>query len=79
MKREEIFEKLNKVFRDVFDDESITVNETTTAKDIEEWNSLTHITLISEISDEFDVEFEIGDVTNMKTAGEIADKIAGLL
>lgn len=79
MDREKIMEKLNEVFREVFDNESITVSDSTTAKDINEWDSLTHITLISEIEEEFEVEFEMEDVTQMKNVGEIADKIAGLL
>ena len=45
MTREEIFEELNEVFSDVFDEE-ITVTETTTADDIEDWDSLEHINLI---------------------------------
>ena len=79
MDREKIMEKLNEVFREVFDNESITVSDSTTAKDINEWDSLTHITLISEIEEEFEVEFEMEDVTQMKNVGEIADKIAGLI
>ena len=42
-----IYTRLNKVFRDVFDDDSINVTPKTTAKDIEDWDSLEHITLIS--------------------------------
>ena len=42
MTREEVFETLNGVFQDVFDDESITVNEATTAEDIDDWDSLEH-------------------------------------
>ena len=38
MSREEVFERLNEVFRDVFDDETITVDENTTANDIEDWH-----------------------------------------
>ena len=50
MTRQAIFEKLNEVFSDVFD-EDIVVAEETTAADIEDWDSLTHITLISEVED----------------------------
>ena len=79
MKREKIIERLNKVFRDVFDDESITITDSTAAKDIDAWNSLIHITLISEIEDEFNVEFEMEDVTEMKNVGEITDRIMELI
>ena len=75
MTRQEIFDKLNEVFSDVFD-ENITVTEATTAADIEEWDSLTHITLISEVEDAFDIKFSMKDVLGMKNVGEMADIIA---
>ena len=75
MTREEIFERLNGVFSDVFDDESITVTEDTSAKDIEGWDSLIHITLISAVEDEFDISFNMKDVLQMKNVGDMADVI----
>ena len=57
MSRQEILDKVNEIFQDVFDDETITVVEATTAEDIEDWDSLTHITLISEIESEFGFKF----------------------
>ena len=75
MTRQEIFEKLNEVFSDVFD-EDITVTPETTSADIEEWDSLTHITLISEVEDAFDIKFSMKDVLGMKNVGEMADIIA---
>jgi acyl carrier protein len=75
MTREDVFKRLNTVFRDVFDDDGITVTESTTANDIEEWDSLIHITLISEIEDEFDVRFKMKEVTKMQNVGEMVDKI----
>ena len=72
MTRQEIFDTLNEVFRDVFDDESITVTDSTTAKDIEDWDSLTHITLLSEIEDAFGIKFGMKDVLGMKNVGEMA-------
>lgn len=79
MNREEVFERLNHVFRDVFDDESILVVDSTTANDIDAWDSLTHITLISEVEDEFDIRFLMKDVTKMQNVGEMADKILELV
>jgi acyl carrier protein len=73
MTREEIFEATNEVFRDVFDDDSITVTETTTADDIEDWDSLEHINLILAIEERFNVKFNMGEVTGMKNVGEMVD------
>lgn len=78
MTREEVFKKLNEVFRDVFDNDEITVVDATTAADVEKWDSLMHITLISEIEDAFDIHFEMKDVTRMKNVGEMVDKILEL-
>lgn len=74
MTRQEIFEKLNEIFSDVFD-ESITVTDATTSADIEDWDSLTHITLISEVEDAFGIKFSMKDVLGMKNVGEMADII----
>ena len=75
MTRQEIFEKLNQVFSDVFDEE-LTVTDETTASDIEVWDSLTHITLISEVEDTFDIKFAMKDVLAMQNVGQMVDIIA---
>lgn len=75
MSREEVFEKLNEVFRDVFDDEEITVTDTTTADDIEDWDSLEHINLLAAVEQEFGMKFNMGQVVSMKNVGEMADII----
>ena len=75
MLRDEIFHKLNDVFQDIFDDDSITVTEKTTAADIEDWDSLMHITLISAVEEEFDIRFEMKDVIRFNNVGEMADVI----
>lgn len=75
MKREEIFEKLNEIFREVFEDDDIVVTEATSAADIEDWDSLTHITLISSVEEEFDIKFAMKDVIGMKNVGEMVDII----
>lgn len=74
MNRQEIFEKLNEIFSDVFDEE-LTVTAETTSADIEDWDSLTHITLISEVEDAFDMKFSMKDVLGMKNVGEMVDII----
>lgn len=75
MTREEVYERLNKVFQDVFDDEDITVNDATTAADIEDWDSLEHINLVSAVEQEFGIKFTMGQVVTMKNVGEMVDII----
>ncbi len=75
MTRATLFERLNAIFRDTFDDDTISVAETTTAKDIDEWDSLAHINLILAIEQEFGMKFSMGEVTGMKDVGEMADII----
>ena len=69
---QEIFDRLNDVFRDVFDDDSLTVTAATTAADIEDWDSLSHITLVSAVEDEFRMIFCMMEVVEMKNVGEMA-------
>ena len=71
----EIFERLNIVFQDIFDDDGIIVSEATTADDIEEWDSLMHVTLISAVEDEFAIKFQMKEIVSMKNVGEMADII----
>ena len=75
MDRDEILRDLNEVFRDVFDDESITVDEETTAEDVDGWDSLEHINLIAAVEQEFGVKFSMGHLVSMKIVGEMMDII----
>lgn len=79
MTREEVYETLNEVFRDVFDDESITVTDETTSDDIEDWDSLEHINLIAAVELEFGVKFNMGQVVTMKNVGEMVTIIMSQL
>lgn len=75
MTREEVFAGVNEVFRDIFDDEEITVGETTTADDIEDWDSLEHINLIVAIEKKFGMKFTMGEATTMENVGAMVDII----
>ncbi|MEG1742814.1 MAG: acyl carrier protein [Clostridia bacterium] len=75
MDRTQIYVRLNEVFRDVFDNKKISVNDKTTSHDIDDWDSLSHITLISAVEDEFKVKFSMKQVSTMKNVGEMVDII----
>ncbi|MBR2284004.1 MAG: acyl carrier protein [Ruminococcus sp.] len=73
MDRNEVMERLSGVFRDVFGDSSITVTDSTTSDDIEDWDSIEHINLIGAVEDEFGMRFKMREVSGMKNVGEMAD------
>lgn len=75
MTREEVYERLNAVFADVFDDEELTVNDATTAADVDGWDSLMHITLIDAVEEEFDISFDMKTIVKLKNVGEMVDVI----
>ena len=75
MSREEVFEKLDQVFQDVFDDESLHVTDETTAGDVDGWDSLEHIDLMASVERAFGIRFSMGEITRMKNVGEMADLI----
>ena len=75
MTRETVYERLNEVFQDVFDDETITVQDNTTADDIEDWGSLEHINLVVAVEKCFGMKFTMGEVTGMKNVGAMVDII----
>lgn len=75
MSREEIYERLNSVFQDVFDDDTIEVDDDTTAADVDGWDSLMHITLMDAIEEEFDISFDMKTIVKLKNVGEMVDII----
>ena len=71
-----IYERLNKVFRNVFEDDSIVVTPKTTENDIENWDSLEHMTLIAAVEREFKMKFKMGEIASMNNVGEMAGIVA---
>lgn len=76
MDRQEVFDRLNGIFRDVFDDEELAVTDATCADDVEEWDSLRHITLISAVEKAFGMKFSMREVLEMENVGAMADILA---
>jgi acyl carrier protein len=76
-----ILERLQPIFRDVFDDDDITVGPETTAEDVEGWDSLMHVSLMINIERAFGVRFSTTEVASMTNVGELArlleQRIAG--
>lgn len=76
MERQEIFEKLNEIFEDVLDlDETPNLTDETSADDIEEWDSLSHIQLIVAIEKEFKIKFTAKELATWNMVGEAVETI----
>ena len=71
--REELQRRLQDVFREVFDDETIVINEGTTAEDVDEWDSLTHIILIVAAEKEFGLRLNAAEVGKLANVGALLD------
>ena len=75
MTAQEILSRLTPIFIDILDNENIILNPETTAKDIEEWDSITYIQLIVAIEKQFKIKFTSIDVSNFKNVGEMCEAI----
>ena len=75
MKKEEIIGKLKPVFQKVLEENDITITREMTAQDLEKWDSLRHIQLISEVERAFEIKFKLREVLSMKNVGDLIDLI----
>lgn len=75
MDRTEILNQINLIFRDTLDNEELVIVESTTANDIEEWDSLTHIQLIVAIEKFFKIRFTSKEIQEWKNVSEMIDCI----
>ena len=73
----ETYDRLNAIFKDIFDTENINLTPETTAQDIEGWDSLANINIIFSIEEEFGIKFDMGKVSELKSVGEMVQYIEG--
>ena len=75
MTNEQILNEVASIFRQVFDNESLAIQLETNQDDIEEWDSLEHINLLSLIEQKFQIKFDLNDVLHTKSIREIVSLI----
>ena len=68
-------QKIQEIFKEIVDEVDIELTESSTANDIEEWDSITHIEIISEIEEQFNVGFKISEIEKLKNVGDILSLI----
>ena len=76
MDKEKIYENVQEIFRDVFDDENLVIENKTNADDIEDWDSLSQIRLTVAIEKFFKIKFNFGELSALKNVGEMLEVIA---
>jgi acyl carrier protein len=75
MNESDIYTQLTGIFEDVFDDDSIVVTPALSAKDVDGWDSLTHIRLILTVEKAFGVKFSTSEIGKMGTVGDLVTLI----
>ena len=73
MTREEILNRVQDIFRDIFDEDNMVIEDKTSSDDIEEWDSLNHINLVSVIEKEFKIKFALGELMELNNIGAMID------
>ncbi|MEG2633686.1 MAG: acyl carrier protein [Oscillospiraceae bacterium] len=79
MNRQQVMEKANTVFCNIFDDEDIVISDDTTSADIEDWDSLEQINILVALEKLFSIKFAVSEVEGLKNVGEMIDLIISKL
>jgi acyl carrier protein len=77
MNRVEVLIKVQDIFRDVFDDPNLVINDLTDSNDIGDWDSLNHINLIMAVEKQFKIKFTFTELASLKDVGTMVDLIVG--
>lgn len=70
-----LFNQLNEVFQEVFEDNELQIERNSTANDLEDWDSLMHVNLILAVEREFGIRFTSSEVTSLSNVSSLIDLI----
>jgi acyl carrier protein len=76
MDRKLIFVKMQEIFRDIFDDPNLNIEDSTNSNNIDDWDSLNHINLVVAIEKEFNIKFSFSELAALKDVGSMIDLMA---
>jgi acyl carrier protein len=79
MDNKEILGQVQDVFQDILDNDAIVLTDHTTANDVDDWDSLTHIQLVVSIEKHFKIKFTSKEILSWKNVGEMIDDIKAKL
>jgi acyl carrier protein len=72
MELSDIIKQINAIFIDLFNDENIILSEKSDTSEIEAWDSLNHIQVITAIEKHFKIRFELNDLLNFQNIGDLS-------
>ena len=75
MTKELVFEKVQEIFRDIFDDDTLVIHGSTNSSNIEDWDSLNHINLVVAIENDLEIKFDLDELSTLKDVGSMIDLI----
>lgn len=75
MDRSEVLKKVTEICADIFEIDDLVLTDETTAEEIEEWDSLTHLNIISDVENEFGFRFTMAEIQALKNVGCLVDTI----
>jgi acyl carrier protein len=75
MENEALFSRVQDIFRDIFDNDELTIARETVADDVEDWDSLNHINLVTALEAEFKIRFALGELQGLKNVGDMLDLV----
>lgn len=75
MEQSRILKEVNSIFIKVFEDPSIQLTEQSTTDDVESWDSLNHIQMITAVEKHFKIRFELNDLLNFANVGDLCKGI----
>lgn len=75
MEKKDIQEKLTFIFREVFEDDTLVLQDSLSANDVDGWESITHMMMVTQVEKEFGVKFKLVQLGSLESVGDIINAI----
>lgn len=75
MERDDVLTKVTEILREEFEDDELEITDETTAADVEDWDSLAHLSIVHSIEKTFGIKLTMGEIQESKNVGELVDAI----
>lgn len=77
MNAEQALQELHPIFADILENDSVKLTRTTTANEVDGWDSLSHIDIIVSVEKHFKIRFTSSEIASFKNVGELVDCVVG--